>query len=259
MKARLVCSLPPYDPCSGGIRVMHYLAFVLHQAGANVAVNTRCFYDPSVPMVEKIEPEDIGVYPDIEPGNPMATPYAMRWMLYFASAHYKNHGGTRVPAQEMTLVYMSTYLEDVKLHCDYEVGEKDLFELPNIECPEWLYPEKKTVENVLFTGKRHCGEMPELDYVLMPSREQYLGRWPLRYASISMLRKAKRLYTMDHHTVLEQEAQLCGCEVYRVHGKNDFRRQEWEHPEQRLMRPREDAHYGQDLWERALKFYDRVA
>lgn len=258
MKARFLCHLPPYTPCSGGIRAMHYLPYVIRQAGGQVAVNQPCFYDPTIPIVATIEPEDIGVYPDVVPSNAFGTPVAMRWMMYFASAYYKSHGGDRIPKEELTLVYMSTYREDVQCHCDYAIQDEDIFELPNIECGDWLYPEKKDIAGLLFTGKRHCSEFPEAEYLPMPDPSQHPNHYNLRQATVAILRRTRRLYTMDHHTVLEQEAQLCGCEVYRVHGKNDLRRQEWADPEQRLMRPREDGgRYGQHFLSRALQFFNR--
>jgi len=254
---RFVIHMPDYDPCSGGVRVMHYLAALLDSVGAKVATTARCFFSPLIRLENRCGPGDIAVYPDIEPGNPLQAERVIRYLLYFASAHYARHGGVGIPKSELVFVYMQDFLADAAAHCEGPVSDADLLELPNIESA-WCYSEKKTIPRLLFEGKRNCAEIPDGEFERVPSPSDLSNRWHLRHATLQLLRKSDALYTMDHYTVLEQEAMLCGCRVLRVTGKNQFAPTPWTRSQclARRMNPVRDAKLAEWFVARAVKFFN---
>lgn len=235
---------------------MHYLAALINASGAKVAVTSPCFWAPSIPVVSSAQRDDIAIYPDSIPGNPLGAGSAIRWMLYFAGAHYTRLGGVRIPKSEYVLVYMRDYLEEVGRYCEQPPTESDILEVPNIESA-WCFPETKTVESVLFRGKRTCSIEPKLDFIEIPNASEFPNRSDLRHATLQLLRKTRNVYTMDHHTVLEQEAILCGCKVWRVMGETDFAPSPWTEPEarSRLMNPPQDIWLAQKLIDQSQQFF----
>lgn len=250
---RLVIATPDYNPCSGGIKVMQYLAALMRVHGVNVAATSTCYFCPDMPVVSQCGTDDIAVYPDIVSCNPLGAGWAIRYMLFFASAYY--HGPT-VPPTEPVMVYMQDYLDDVGRYCSFGISEADILELPNIECGEWCFPEAKTIENVFFRGKQTCGELPELSPIVELAISEP-NQFYRRQKTLELLRRTKNFYTMDHYTVLEQEAQLCGCNVFRVQGKSRFEPVTW-NAKQRLMRPGEDVCYVKRFFQIAARQYERV-
>lgn len=242
---RIVVNNYPYDPCSGGIKVLQYLTFLLDMVGVPTAGTSPCFFNPLIPVVDKCGPDDICVYPDVVEGNPLGAQRIVRYLLFFP-----RH---RVAANECPIVYMPEYLESCRQRSDAPIGNDDVVELPNIEAAPWCFPEGKTVENVLYTGKEICKELPDISYVNMPNLGDQ-DRFRLRYSCLALLRRARNFYTTDHFTVMEHEAFLCGCKVFKVHGKSDFREQ---HPNanSRIMRPMSDQFLAEKFSSIVNKFF----
>jgi hypothetical protein len=254
---RFVIAIPPYDPCSGGVRVMHYLPALLSSSGAQVATTSQCFYSPAIPIESECREGDIAIYPDIEPGNPLKAKMVCRYMLYFASEHYARMGGTNIPKTEMVLVYMKDFLADIALRCESAISEADIFEIPNIES-SWCFAEDKTIPALLFEGKRTCKDLPVAWMHRVPSPADIPNRWALRNYTLQLLRRSESVYTMDHYTVLEQESVLCGCRTFRVVGKDMFEPSPWTHDEceRRLMIPKRDFVLGDVFVARAKRFFN---
>lgn len=224
---------------------MNYLPAMIHSIGHPVAVTSKCFYNPLLPVVGQCEADDIVVYPEIVAGNPRSGKRVVRYLLYFPPHRYTD-------LNDCPVVYMPDFMAKCRAACDMPIGDDDIVELPNISYPEWCFPEAKTIEAVLFTGKRNCNEEPEIPGIIYIQGEGDL--WFQRQRTLSLLRRARALYTMDHYTVLEHEAVLCGCKVFKVFGKNDFREQ---HPDaqQRIMRPALDGRYAQKFLGIVARFF----
>ena len=245
MNNRIVVENCGWHPCSGGIRVMNYLAALIHSIGHPVAVTSPCFYNPLIPVVGTCEPDDIVVYPEIVSGNPKGGSKVVRYLLYFPIFRYTD-------PRDCPVVYMPAFMESCRAAFDGPIGDDDIVELPNINYGEWLFPEPKTIEAILFTGKRNCKELPDIPGIVDIRGEGDL--WFQRQRTISLLRRASRLYTMDHYTVLEGEADLCGCQVFRVHGPKDFRRI-YPNAQQRIMRPGQDGMYARKFLDIVERFF----
>lgn len=234
---RLVFSNHGYDPCSGGVKALHYLQALIHSSGIPVAGTYPCFFDPLIPVVAKCQPDDIAVYPDVDDGNPLEADRIVRYLLYFP--RLPNY---RIPRTDCVILYMDTYRKECEACYDGRIWPDALVEVPNIEAADWCYPEEKSIKNVLYTGKENCKEKPDITYQPMPDLSDP-DRWKLRYSSLALLRRSANFYTMDHHTVMDREAVMCGCNVFHVHGGRDFREV---HPdiESRIMRPQNDLALG---------------
>jgi len=230
---RLVFSNHPYDPCSGGVKVLQYLQALIHATGVPVAGTNPCFFNPSIPVVTRCGTQDIAVYPDVCAGNPLGAERIVRYLLYFP--RLPNY---RIVKSDCVILYMNAFRRECEACYDGRIWPESVVEVPNIEASDWCFPEEKTVENALYTGKQNCKDKPAIEHQMMPDLTNP-DRWALRYSSLAMLRKASNFYTMDHHTVMDREAALCGCTVFHVHGRKDFR-QVYPNTEDRIMRPQKD-------------------
>jgi len=228
---------------------MHYLAALMDAAGYSVAVMEPCAYNPSLPIVKKCEPDDIAVYPDATPGNPLDASRIVRYFLYYASAFF---GGTTIPESECVIVYSETYFEDVAKHCAKKITRDDIICIPNLEA-EWCFPGEKTIENVLYKGKMTCKEMPLKHCVVLPDASDPSAS---RESTMAILRKAKNFYTMDHYTIMGVEAYLCGCNVFNVINKDTFERVDILDAELYVMCPARDMFYAEQFAKKALRFFN---
>jgi hypothetical protein len=231
-------AIPGYDERSAGVRVCWYLDTLLTFAGYQTVTNWAVPAD-----------NDIVIYPDCVPGNPLKAKRVVRYMLYFAEAYF---GGVRIPENELAIPYSDYLVESVKKHCDGQIGP--VITLPCIE-PGLFYPEEKTIEAVLYTGKetvpiarRPLQEMPVI------TRTSHS-----RAETAALLRKTKNLYTLDHYTAMVAEAQLCGARVWLVRDPQTFAEVTGD-PSRYVMDLSKDAHLGDRFAQTCLKFFvDREA
>lgn len=186
----------PETQKNGGGRVMLYLRDLLLLAGYDCEINTPA------------GAEDIVVYPDCVQGNPLDARRVLRYMLYFWS-------GSIIPKSDCVIVYHPAYFEQVASRCEAALPRENIVTLPNVE-PGLFYPEPKTIESVLYTGKETVKERPATPMPVITkgnmSREQ----------CAAMLRKSKNLYLMDHYCVMADEARLCGCVPWNVMNATTF-------------------------------------
>lgn len=233
-----------YNSCSAGIRVMHYLAALLHAADVPVAVTSPCFFDPTIPVRWQALPDDIVVYPDASRGNPNGGQRICRYMLYYAHAYF---GGDRIGADECAIVYHNDYLADIQAHCDHAVTEKDIITFQVLDA-QWCFPEEKTIENVLYAGKGKGNDLPQINYVPIAAANAPENRgtpYADHYAhmrTLAMLRKARNFYTLDTKTLMSGEAALCGCKVFYVKDATTFEEQTdmLELAREQIMNPQRD-------------------
>jgi len=230
---RYVIASPKFNPCSGGIRQLHYLAALLHSIGLTVAMTTRCHYCPTLPVVTQATPNDIAIYPDIYPGNRLNAHRVVRYMLGLLGNLYTKAGGGRIPEAELVLLGMASLrdqparlLLEAQSVCDSELTEENLLFLPCVSEREWLYPDYKELAAVVYYGHQTCQQAPEIPGAIRIDERPGPDAWSQRMRTLALLRAAANFYTMDHFTVMEGEAALCGCQVYKVFGARDFRRQQ---------------------------------
>lgn len=226
-------AIPGYDERSAGVRVCWYLHTLLNLAGYETVTDWS-----------KPAPDDITVYPDCVPGNPLEAARVVRYMLFFAESYF---GKGPIPAEELAIPYADYLVEDLAAH--YLGKPVAPLPIPCIE-PGLFYPEEKTVDSVLYTGKltvaierRPPHEMPVI------TRTSHT-----RPEMAALLRKAKNLYTLDHHTAMAAEAKLCGARVWLVDGPEDFRELDQD-PTPWVMDLSRDARFGHQFAETCILFF----
>jgi hypothetical protein len=220
----IICS-PPYNPCSGGPRQLHYLAFLLQAVNIPVAMTVPCWFVPDMPVVMAAREGDIGVYSDLTVTNPLQAKRVVRYALGLLDGGWKVRGGPLIPKSECILFGMASMrfhsaeiLAHSQAHCEQELTEANLAFIPCITEREWLFAETpKTIENVLYQGYKSWPYPPETASPCVvippvPATEQMRHRM----RTLALLRRARTFYTQDHYTVMEAEALLCGCRVMRV-------------------------------------------
>lgn len=252
-----------FSDCSAGIRVMHYLAALLHSAGYPVAVTNPCHYNAAIPVRSDALPDDIVIYPDATRGNPQGAKRICRYMLYYAHGYF---GGDRIAQNECALVYQHDYLASVQEHCDHPVTADDIITFPVLN-KEWCFPETKTIGNVLYVGKGAGKPLPEIECDVIESASGcHDGGVPYKahYAhtkTLALLRKAKRFYTMDFNTLMSCEAALCGCKVYYVKDPATFEEQTdvMEKAQAHVMSAERDLPLAKKFADKVYQFFQTAA
>lgn len=214
---------------NGGGRALIYLHSLLHYIGENCEINTP------------VEPDDIVVYPDCVQGNPCNAAKVLRYMLYFWP-------GERIAASDCVIVYHEAYFDQVAQRYDRELPVENIVCLPTIE-PGLFYPEEKTVEVVLFTGKQTVNARPAGDFIEVSKASMS------RKDFAALLRKTKNLYSQDHHTIVFVEAELCGCRSWRIDSATEFQRMVTIFPERGIMDIHRDAPLARKFVEIAKGFF----
>jgi tetratricopeptide (TPR) repeat protein len=248
-----------YDSCSAGVRVMHYLAALLHSVNVPVAVTSPCFFNPTIPVRPQALPDDIVVYPDACPGNGNGARRVCRYMLYHAEAYF---GGGQITKEECAIVYLRDYLAGVQAHCYHLVTEDDIITIPILDA-QWCFPEAKTIENVLYVGKGAGKPLPKIDYMLVPAANAPQNRgsaYADHYAhmrTLAMLRKAKNFYTLDAKTLMSCEAALCGCKVFVVQDADTLEEQTniIEEAQKHVMCPDRDMDLARRFADNVYRFF----
>ncbi len=232
--------LPHFDDRSGGLRMFWNLPRWLRLAGYECAATEG----PIQP-----QPNDIVIYPDCIRGNPLNAAKVCRFFM--APASWQAHGfwgGTPIPASDLVIPFHDYVVRDVQEHYAGTLGVPLPFGC--IE-PGLFYPDDKTIENFLYLGKEHWKGEPKFD-----RRPVIVGRMSHdRCDAVALLRQSKRFYSQDHWTVMMDEALLCGCEAFYVHGETDFRRYENPHPECNVINPERDTALAKAFAERCLAFF----
>jgi hypothetical protein len=226
-------AIPGYDERSAGVRICWYLDTLLTLAGYQTVTDWS-----------KPADNDIVVYPDCVVGNPLEAKRVVRYMLYFASAYF---GGGMIPKTELVIPYSDYLVKEVQAHYEGMIAEP--IPIPCIE-PGLFFPEEKSVEAVLYTGKETVGLVHRpLQEIPVITRTSHT-----REQTASLLRKARNLYTLDHYTAMVAEAQLCGARVWLVDGPQSFR-EVVSDPTPWVMNFDRDEALGRKFAETALKFF----
>jgi len=265
----------------------HYLATLLYAADIPVVVTDPCFQTPGLPVRTQALPTDIAVYTDATPDNPHGANRICRYFAFYANCYNQ---GRRVSADQCCLLYRKEYAPDLQDFCDYPLTDEDVFPIPCFDA-RFCFPEKKTVKNVLYTGKFDQAEFayfrtqkdrliasgvswPVADFPpgIKPSlpfpfetvphyaSPAGMARHDLYFAhnrTLALLRRTENLYSLDHLTVVAYEAALAGCRVFYVHGLDDFREQHITPDDcaSYIMNPAKDIQLAVRFAERIYKFF----
>lgn len=187
---RYVIFAPLYRHNSAGIRVMFELQKWLILAGydAIVIAGTK---DYAISQFA----DDIVIYPEVVPGNPLKTKRVVRYILNAPG----KLGGTKKYAQHELLVAYSAAL------AQYAGG--NVLQTPSIESIFYRDDRVKTT-NAVYVGKGQDLQLHPKDCV------HITGSFPAtRFEVAEFMRSVKTLYTYDSFSVIAHEAMLCGCEV----------------------------------------------
>jgi hypothetical protein len=210
MRLDYLMDCPPYVENSAGIRAMHYLAALLHRAGITC---WTAFENPfeKLPVTHLAKTENlVAIYPDcVGPENPRAASRCVRFMCAPASWPRPGFfGGDKIPKDDLVLLFDGGYQKDIQDHYDAPLDPNCVFPIPCIER-DLFYPEPKTIERTVYIGKSPTPEIVWANRIITRGSHT-------REEAAAILRQTKRFYTLDHYTMMAQEAALCGCEVFKM-------------------------------------------
>jgi len=254
-----------FSAASAGSRLTHYLPALMFAAGIPVATTELCHYNPTVPVQSHPSDETIVVYPECIRGNPLGAKRTVRYFGYWPTVFF---GGDMVQKDECAILFLGDYLEEARRHCQHSLEMEDVITIPCID-PVWVFPEQKTIKNLLFSGyppKRIVQCVPDLEVpcVTLPPREspqefdpRVTDHWTAHQRTLAILRRAENVYTQDHISMLNEEAALCGCNVFQVHGPKTFIPVEnaAEKASKFVMNPAQDVAIAKRFANRVYKFF----
>jgi O-antigen biosynthesis protein len=218
---QFVIFAPSYIETSSGVRALHRLCHLLNVAGYRAAIRTprgRGRVNPAwqTPLwPSEVAPEDaIVVYPEVKRGNPLQARRVVRWCLNYPGAL---SGDSLFARDEMVFAWDARMLERVGLAAGEPLDESRVLAVPVVD-PDFIYPDAAIEKDVdcyfIYKGRGvrerfvlpRESEMVCIDDAAPTLRD--LGR---------LLRRARRLYSYDHATLIFHEALICGCEIVQVH------------------------------------------
>ncbi len=183
---KYVIVVPAYTSIFNGVRVLYELQHMLIQAGR------RCVtLNPGTQILMRtVEEDDVVIYPDIIPGNPLGARKIVRYWLGPPKSDKILDGDM------LTLVYVKEH--NLKGSHHLYITPKDDWEILNIP----------RIIDCVWVGKgqnlnlhpMHC---IEITYEFPATRKE-LGK---------ILQRCKTLYTYDNLTALSTEAKSLGCIV----------------------------------------------
>ena len=224
--------IPDYYACSGGTRTLHYLAALVAETGAAVETTSLNFFNPMLPVRKRALPEDISITCEAVKLDTTGARRRVWWVLVFAGVFGPWHADKRITKNECVFVYEKKFLESVQKICDYPLSEKDILYIPHID-PQWAFPGNKTIEACIYAGaaasKPSIPLTPGLPWAsafpgaveIPPMGEvfrdgEHHDQVYAHQRTIAILRAARNMYSVDHHTALLVEAALCGCRTWLV-------------------------------------------
>jgi len=190
-KPYTVC-MPPFDPVSGGIRVMWGLYGWLLTKGQVVYANAK--YDtPS-----------IAIYPEIYHGNPAGSETVVRYILN--KPGIMASGGVPGPMEfEPTdLVYVFS-----KIYDTFGVDNDHLMFLPILNTSLFKDQRRKRTKRCVFVGKGQDIPLKETKGLERVDRGLAMDQGRLA----DFLNECEVMYSFENPTAMNEIARLCGCKV----------------------------------------------
>lgn len=194
---------PPFDPTSGGIRVMWGLYGWLLAKGQIVHVNAR------------YETEDfIAIYPEIAHGNPLQANHVVRYILNKPGLMASN--GIPGPTSFLPtdkLYYFSRLFG--------ETDDEHYMFLPILNTHLFKDYGKKRTKKAVFYGKG--GNQNQHPDDCIPIDRRFASN---QQALADLLNECEVLYSYDSVTAMHEIARLCGCRILLI--QNDYTPEEWQ-------------------------------
>lgn len=233
---KFILCLHQFD-ASAGVRANWYLLRLLGKLGFATDANVTA------------GPDDIAIYPDCVRGNPLGARRIIRYFMFYPSTQGDHwHCGDRTPASELVIVWHQLFHEDSQKLYDGELGPP--ITIPTIESG-LFYPESKSIESMVYTGKCTCSQIPDIPIGVLVTRTSHA-----RADVAQMMRRTHNFYSMDHWTAATYESALCGCKTFLVHGRNQF--SEWQpimDPQSLVMNESRDLDLAREFVRRAQDFF----
>lgn len=206
---RFLIAAGDYDPGSAGLVALHMLCDRLNRQGydATIAPFTALpgvpahgitnpdFFTPLAKLGDRFE-HTVAIYPEIVPGNPLGSPWVVRWLL--------NRPG------KITGIEMHAGPNDLLVAWSDAVdAEVPVLNLPLTDLATYASDGRARRGRLLWVGKGRVP--PSLDRSDMT---EITRSWPRgRPAMAELLRSAKLLVSCDWLTSLSVESILCGTPV----------------------------------------------
>ncbi|NTV91345.1 MAG: glycosyltransferase family 2 protein [Clostridiales bacterium] len=195
---RYIIVTPTYNHRSAGIKVLYELQKWLIRSGKDAIV-----FNLNAPY--PINEDDIVVYPEIVPGNPLG---ANRVVRYILNEPGKLGGTTEYDENEILVAYtehFSRYSKGIYL------------EIPVIE--DFFYDKglERTVD-CFYVGKGSNTRHPSTETCI-----EITAFWPEKRQELAeLLNRTRILYSYDDCTHLLTEARLCGCIIKLINNNGLF-------------------------------------
>lgn len=206
-----ICA-PNWDHRVGGVRVLHYLAYIASKLGHVVFLPENTTRNPAwgnYAALGDIGPTDqiTMVVPEVNAASePIPWTRIVRWVLYFPGVL---GGPPEYPAHEM----VATFLPDYRKAAQEAAPGRPVYDffLPCVDIPE-TPPTERYLGALYWQHKGPAIPPPEAAIEITRS-------WPpTRKELFALLRSSRRFYCADAFSALAQEAQLAGCEVFILDG-----------------------------------------
>lgn len=239
---------PSYQPASGGIRVLHYLGYLLHLAGHKVKMNCPVLNSEwGHYSINSPKSFDVRIIPEIYPPTFPNDINTVRWVLYFPG---KLCGGPLVyPDHEMVVSYDTEYHQ---ASIDAARGRHvPIYYLPYIDMPG--IDDEMPRENIgaVWYGKGPLARPKEIQSLPIITRA-----WPSpRKSLIWFLKSTMTIYSFDPHTAINEEALMCGCSVLLWDGEK-FNPYRSENPKRAIMNIPRDLISACDFLETVKRYFD---
>jgi hypothetical protein len=202
---KIMIPAPAYNAGSGGIKVLHALGYLAHCGGHEVCMDTPRLNDAWPPYSQPLLDFDMLIVPEFMPETLPGIP-TVRWVLYYPGRI--GYGPTLYPRHEHVVIFYPEFREAAEAAAP---GRKvDEFLLPWCTLPG--LDEEGPVRDMpaaFWVGKGS-------DALVPPEKAVRISRqWPSNRRDLTyLLRSCLRFYSCDPFTAMNQEAQLCGCQVF---------------------------------------------
>jgi len=231
--SRIIIAAPSYNPSIGGAIALHRLCDILNQVGYDAYLfptlklnGTLDFFHLNEKYNTKIATElnpknDIVVYPEIEPGNPLGGDNVVRYILNkFHHPEYDNNI-TTWDSNDYWLYYHELFYDGLR--------DKNILYILDSKLDIYKDYELERKIEACFTYRKKNNERNILPIVHPPNSIE-IGYNTQDSELISIFNSCKRFYSYDTETYLSTIAALCGCESvivpYSGLSDEDFRRRE---------------------------------
>lgn len=205
---------PDYSDCSSGIRAMHLLCDRLRREGYEAWVTTDKVHPAlDTPHLDEALRQrhlqqgamQIAVYPELEMGNPLQTPFVVRYLLNRPNHFIANSWFGQFNAAEYILHYDETYrVPWVDSHAlRIQTVDRDIFHLPR-------QPQARS--GFLVYSHRVAPDLEAIPAWCQPYQILSMA-YPKSPQELAQLYQQAQGMIVYHKTAAAVEAMLCGCPV----------------------------------------------